>query len=69
MAKAQGSHRRILTPVRFAIATLFAFTAAYSHAAGLTFEKDIRPILKAHCFHCHGEDGHVKGELDVRLKR
>lgn len=31
-----------------------------------TFEKDVRPILKAHCFHCHGED-RTKGGLDVRL--
>ncbi len=33
------------------------------------FEKDVRPILKAHCFHCHGEDGEMKGGLDVRLAR
>jgi hypothetical protein len=35
----------------------------------LSFEKDIRPILKAHCFHCHGEQGEIEGALDVRLKR
>jgi mono/diheme cytochrome c family protein len=34
----------------------------------LTFEKDIRPILKANCFHCHGEEGKMKGGLDVRLR-
>ncbi len=33
------------------------------------FEKDVRPILKAHCFHCHGEDGEKKAGLDVRLAR
>lgn len=33
------------------------------------FEKDVRPILKTHCFHCHGEDGVTKGDLDVRLRR
>lgn len=33
------------------------------------FEKDIRPIFKAHCFHCHGEDGTTKGGLDLRLAR
>ncbi|MFM2167120.1 MAG: hypothetical protein RIS79_1491 [Verrucomicrobiota bacterium] len=40
-------------------------------AAGpaLTFEKDVRPILKANCFHCHGEEGETKGGLDVRLAR
>ena len=34
-----------------------------------TFEADVRPILKAHCFHCHGEEGKTEGELDVRLAR
>ncbi len=40
-----------------------------SAASVLTFEKDVRPILKEHCFHCHGEDGETKGGLDVRLAR
>lgn len=35
----------------------------------LTFEADIRPIFKAHCFQCHGEESKTKGELDVRLVR
>src|SRR3989441_7572473 len=34
-----------------------------------TFEKDIRPILKAHCFECHGEGEKLKGGLDLRLRR
>ena len=47
---------------------LLAFVSAPSWAAELpSFEKDIRPILKAHCFHCHGEDGQKKGEVDLRL--
>ena len=33
------------------------------------FEKDIRPILRHRCVHCHGEDGIRKGDLDVRLRR
>jgi hypothetical protein len=41
-----------------------------AHGAGtLTFEKDIRPILKTNCFQCHGEDGVTKAGLDVRLAR
>lgn len=36
---------------------------------GLTFERDVRPILKAHCFHCHGEGGKAKGGIDLRLRR
>ena len=35
----------------------------------LTFEQDIRPILKAHCFECHGEGAELAGGLDLRLKR
>jgi mono/diheme cytochrome c family protein len=35
----------------------------------LTFERDIRPILKHHCVHCHGEGEKLKGGLDVRLRR
>lgn len=35
----------------------------------VSFEKDVRPILKAACFHCHGEEGVKEGELDVRLSR
>ena len=41
---------------------------ALGQAATVTFEADVRPILKAHCFHCHGEDGSAKGGLDVRLR-
>ncbi|MFN0051027.1 MAG: DUF1553 domain-containing protein [Planctomycetales bacterium] len=33
------------------------------------FESDVRPILKAHCFQCHGEEAPPKGGLDVRLVR
>lgn len=36
---------------------------------GLTFERDIRPILKEACFHCHGESGVREGGLDLRLVR
>ena len=33
------------------------------------YERDVRPIFKAHCFHCHGESGVRKGGLDLRLRR
>lgn len=33
------------------------------------FERDIRPILKAHCLHCHGEEEKPKGGVDLRLRR
>ena len=38
-------------------------------AAKVFYERDVRPILKAHCFHCHGEGGVRKGGLDLRLRR
>ena len=45
------------------------FVFNLGQAATVTFEADVRPILKAHCFHCHGEDGSAKGGLDVRLRK
>ena len=33
------------------------------------FETHIRPIFKANCFHCHGEDDKLEGKLDLRLAR
>ncbi|MFM7317471.1 MAG: c-type cytochrome domain-containing protein, partial [bacterium] len=38
-------------------------------AESLTFEKDIRPILRAHCLDCHGGVEGAKGKLDLRLVR
>ena len=35
----------------------------------LTFEKDVRPIVKAHCTHCHGEEEDPDGGVDLRLRR
>ena len=42
---------------------------AVAEAGSVTFERDIRPILKAHCFHCHGEGEKAKGGVDLRLRR
>lgn len=36
---------------------------------GVFFEREIRPILKTHCFQCHGEADELQGKLDVRLRR
>ena len=73
-------HRPTIPPASFSVImqsktflltlTLTLFTAAVSHADDKTvFEKHIRPILKAHCFHCHGEDGTKESGLDLRLQR
>ena len=52
------------------ITTLLTATfAGILSAEDLTYDRDVRPILKAHCFQCHGEEGAPKGGLDLRLRR
>ena len=54
----------------FAVFLTALLATTFSHAAPaetLNFETDIRPILKAACFHCHGEEKKKRGSLDVRL--
>ncbi len=34
-----------------------------------SFERDVRPILKAYCLDCHGAAEKVRGKLDLRLRR
>ena len=55
--------------MRILLGTCSLLAALSVGAAPVLFEKDIRPILKEHCFQCHGEDGKEKGDLDVRLRR
>ena len=45
------------------------FCTPASAESRLTFEQHVRPIFKAQCFHCHGEDDELSGGLDVRLVR
>jgi mono/diheme cytochrome c family protein len=35
----------------------------------VSFHATIRPILKEHCWHCHGEEHELGGGLDARLAR
>ncbi|MEC9116332.1 MAG: c-type cytochrome domain-containing protein, partial [Planctomycetota bacterium] len=35
----------------------------------LTFEADIRPIFREHCFDCHGATNDFEGGLDLRQVR
>ncbi|MDA1015033.1 MAG: DUF1549 domain-containing protein [Planctomycetota bacterium] len=35
----------------------------------ISFERHVRPILKANCFPCHGEGEKLEGGLDLRLRR
>jgi hypothetical protein len=57
-------------PFLFALA-LIGSASAGDEKTPLTYEAHVRPILKTHCFQCHGEsaDGKLKGKLDVRLRR
>jgi len=37
--------------------------------AKVSYERDVRPILKAACFQCHGEGPEVEAGLDLRQRR
>lgn len=37
--------------------------------ATLSFEKQVRPILKTYCLDCHGAREETEGKLDLRLRR
>ncbi len=58
--------------MRLSIITL-SFSIALASPIGaseaLTFERDVRPIFRAHCFDCHGATEELKGGLDLRLVR
>jgi hypothetical protein len=63
------SHRLTLGSL---IVAWFAGVAIAAEAASkdhLTFQRDIRPLLKAHCWQCHGEEAELAGSLDLRLAR
>ena len=46
-----------------------AYAQQSTAADPLTFEQHVRPILKKHCFQCHGEEEELSGKLDLRLVR
>ena len=48
---------------------LLATCGATPAADPLSFERDVRPILKAYCLDCHGAEEKMSGGLDLRLKR
>lgn len=60
---------------RHAIRWLIVFAVFFAHhrdsrgADAPVFERDVLPILRVHCFHCHGDDGEKQAGLDLRLVR
>ena len=55
--------------LRFLPILLIALSMKPLVADDVVFETHVRPILKAHCFQCHGESGEKQGGLDLRLRR
>ncbi|MEE2844828.1 MAG: c-type cytochrome domain-containing protein, partial [Planctomycetota bacterium] len=48
---------------------LVAQTSTAAKTVDVSYEKDVRPIFKTHCFQCHGENNVMEGGLDLRLNR
>src|SRR5262245_12516707 len=71
------SGRRLLTWLSCAAAILWfaagrpacAVDARPAADSSPTFETHVRPILKAYCVQCHGEQGKTYSGLDLRLRR
>ncbi len=69
----RASPRPVIFIVPRAVTSLLLFavvaaSGATRNSPAPTYEKDIRPILKANCFPCHGEGEQLKGGLDLRLR-
>ena len=52
-----------------AVASILPASLTAEEVRPLTYERDIRPIFRAHCFDCHGATDELKGGLDLRLVR
>lgn len=66
-------HSLLAAPVRQDAAAAATATSenpsSVDGSTELYFEKHVRPILKVHCFLCHGEEPELAGGLDLRLVR
>lgn len=61
------ANKRLALRIIF-LTTIVSLTAE-CRAHDPEFERDVRPILKAYCWHCHGEEAELGGGLDTRLVR
>jgi mono/diheme cytochrome c family protein len=65
-----ASFRCVLLTLSFSAACFLGTPEGEGQGAEpLTYERDVRPILKANCFRCHGEGNELQGNLDLRLFR
>ena len=46
-----------------------SLTVAATVSVAPVYETQVRPILKTHCTHCHGEEDKPGGGVDLRLRR
>jgi hypothetical protein len=58
----------------FALLAVFLLAAAFPGVSAgadekVTFERHVRPVLKAYCLDCHGGAEKLRGKLDLRLRR
>ena len=54
-----------LAPLITCIFSTISFAAEPAKPAADFFEKEVQPILQAHCFSCHGAEKKVKGGLNM----
>ncbi len=58
-----------LPPCNQLLAAFLVASGGLCAAGEPNYEMQIRPILKEHCTHCHGEEDKPKGGIDFRLRR
>lgn len=64
-----SSHGSLYCAILGLLIAQMAPAAGIAGEMAVRFETSVRPILKAHCWQCHGEETPVKGGLDARLAR
>ena len=51
---------------RLLFVAAWGLAAAVPVIAGIDYGTQIRPLLRAYCTHCHGEEEKLAGEIDLR---